>query len=288
MENNFQKNGNFFSYIYDVASESINIFFKTDMPLYSANIAFFLIITIIPLLMLTFSLISLIPNVKIDEFIIYVDTLFPNLPYINNLMHYVINSAKSLSSSNIISTNILIALFAGSTTFYYFTLGIHRVHGIKTKHNFLKLKALSILSMLFFFFSMLIMTIFFLLNSLIMQFVREYFPSAINIVTSVFDTKYVIGFLSLFTMLLSIYITSTDYKRKIRHNLPGAILSTILWLLVSNTFAFYFSIFPLNSSVYGSLSGVIVFLLWIYVCINIIFIGASINETLYPHSNLNY
>lgn len=258
------------------------------MPLYSANIAFFLIITIIPLLMLTFSLISLIPNVKIDEFIIYVDTLFPNLPYINDLMHYVINSAKSLSSSNIISTNILIALFAGSTTFYYFTLGIHRVHGIKTKHNFLKLKALSILSMLFFFFSMLIMTIFFLLNSLIMQFVREYFPSAINIVTSVFDTKYVIGFLSLFTMLLSIYITSTDYKRKIRHNFPGALLSTILWLLVSNTFAFYFSIFPLNSSVYGSLSGVIVFLLWIYVCINIIFIGASINETLYPQSNLNY
>lgn len=288
MENNFQKNGNFFSYIYDVASESINIFLKTDMPLYSANIAFFLIITIIPLLMLTFSLISLIPNVKIDEFIIYVDTLFPNLPYINDLIHYVINSAKSLSSSNIISTNILIALFAGSTTFYYFTLGIHRVHGINTKHNFLKLKALSILSMLFFFFSMLIMTIFFLLNSLIMQFVREYFPSAINIVTNVFDTKYVIGFLSLFTMLLSIYITSTDYKRKIRHNLPGAILSTILWLLVSNTFAFYFSIFPLNSSVYGSLSGVIVFLLWIYVCINIIFIGASINETLYPHSNLNY
>ena len=258
------------------------------MPLYSANIAFFLIITIIPLLMLTFSLISLIPNVKIDEFIIYVDTLFPNLPYINDLMHYVINSAKSLSSSNIISTNILIALFAGSTTFYYFTLGIHRVHGIKTKHNFLKLKALSILSMLFFFFSMLIMTIFFLLNSLIMHFVREYFPSAINIVTSVFDTKYVIGFLSLFAMLLSIYITSTDYKRKIRHNFPGALLSTILWLLVSNTFAFYFSIFPLNSSVYGSLSGVIVFLLWIYVCINIIFIGASINETLYPQSNLNY
>ena len=40
--------------------------------------------------------------------------------------------------------------------------------------------------------------------------------------------------------------------------------------------------FPLNESIYGSLVGIVVILLWAYTINNIIFLGAVINEIIFP------
>jgi membrane protein len=59
---------------------------------------------------------------------------------------------------------------------------------------------------------------------------------------------------------------------------PGGLLAVILWLLASGLFAFYVANFSSYNKTYGSLGGVIVFLVWLWITNIIILLGAEFNS----------
>src|SRR3954454_4773133 len=61
---------------------------------------------------------------------------------------------------------------------------------------------------------------------------------------------------------------------------PGGILAVLLWIVVSALFAFYVSNFASYNKTYGSLGGVIVFLVWLWITNLIILLGAEFNSEL--------
>ncbi|MEJ7875936.1 MAG: YihY/virulence factor BrkB family protein [Solirubrobacterales bacterium] len=65
-----------------------------------------------------------------------------------------------------------------------------------------------------------------------------------------------------------------------RSLLPGAFLATALWLVASAGFALYVSNFGSYSNTYGSIAGVIVFLVWIWLSNLVLLIGATFNVEL--------
>ncbi|MBR1455404.1 MAG: YihY/virulence factor BrkB family protein [Lachnospiraceae bacterium] len=268
------------------AKQVLELFLATDIPLYSANASFFLIITGIPISMILFSLFSLIPYVKIEDITVYINNLFPDLTSIEEILKYISNLAKSLSSTSILSTNILVAISAGSTAFYSFIIGIRKIHNITYRSNFISLRILALISIFFFFIAIILIILFFLLGSMILKLVNSYVPFLYALMSKILSLKYIVAFTMLLVVMLSIYTTSTNHERKIKHNIVGAIIATALWLIVSNLFSFYFSHFSLNASVYGSLSGIVVFLLWLYICMNILYLGAVINEVYIPEEKI--
>jgi membrane protein len=64
---------------------------------------------------------------------------------------------------------------------------------------------------------------------------------------------------------------------KFKWAFPGALLATILWLLASWGFSFYVKNFGSYGEVYGSISAVVVLLLWLYITSLIILLGAELN-----------
>ncbi len=58
---------------------------------------------------------------------------------------------------------------------------------------------------------------------------------------------------------------------------PGAIVATVLWVLGSVVFSLYVNNFGSYNKTYGTLAGIIVFLLWLYLTSYIILLGAEIN-----------
>lgn len=66
--------------------------------------------------------------------------------------------------------------------------------------------------------------------------------------------------------------------------LPGAILATLLWLIASWGFSFYVKNFGSYGEVYGSISAVVVMLLWLFLTSLIILIGAEVNSEMEKYS----
>lgn len=67
---------------------------------------------------------------------------------------------------------------------------------------------------------------------------------------------------------------------------PGALLATLLWLIASWGFSFYVKNFGSYGEVYGSISAVVVLLLWLFLTSFIILIGAELNSEIEKYARI--
>lgn len=86
----------------------------------------------------------------------------------------------------------------------------------------------------------------------------------------------------LFTFAL-IYFFAPAAKQRFRWISPGALLAFGFWLGFSLLFSFYVSNSGSFSATYGSLAGVIVFLLYVYYSAFILLLGAEMNQVIEWH-----
>jgi membrane protein len=61
---------------------------------------------------------------------------------------------------------------------------------------------------------------------------------------------------------------------------PGGIFAVVLWVIASALFAFYVSNFGSYNKTYGSLTAVIIFLIWLWITNVVILLGAEMNAEL--------
>ena len=264
----------------------VALYMSNDIPIFAASSSFFLIISSIPLFMLIFSTISYIPQVSIDDTIKNITLLFPNLPYITQIVNHTLSIAKDLSRSNVIYINIITALITGSTCLFAFIVGIRKIHNIDYTSNYALLKILTIVNMLILYLSVIVTFILLILGGMIIEFVKMYLPFEIEILDRILSYKYLVSSISLIILTMSLYTTSTNFERRFLKNIYGAVFTTFAWIFVSNLFSIYFTRFPMSTSTYGSLTGIMIVLLWIFICINIVFIGACVNEVIYPQQRI--
>ncbi|QXJ19656.1 YihY/virulence factor BrkB family protein [Actinomadura graeca] len=77
-----------------------------------------------------------------------------------------------------------------------------------------------------------------------------------------------------------LYWASPNAKRGFRWVTPGGVLAIVLWLVASAVFALYVAGFASYNKTYGSLAGVIVFLVWLWITNLAILLGAEMNAEL--------
>jgi membrane protein len=67
---------------------------------------------------------------------------------------------------------------------------------------------------------------------------------------------------------------------------PGSMLAVVIWLIASAGFAFYVSNFSDYNKTYGSLGGVIVFLVWLWISNVAVLLGAEFDAELQRERDL--
>jgi membrane protein len=87
--------------------------------------------------------------------------------------------------------------------------------------------------------------------------------------------------LILFALMLAVlYWASPNAKRRLRWVGPGALLAIVAWLIASGLFALYVANFGHYNKVYGSIAGMIIFLIWMWISNVAILFGAEFNAEL--------
>ena len=91
------------------------------------------------------------------------------------------------------------------------------------------------------------------------------------------SAKTFLVFVVLFLVFLVLYRYLPNRKASLKSQVPGAFIIAVAWSLFSYFFSLYFTFFPNFSNMYGSLSALIMVMLWLYVCMNLLLYGAEIN-----------
>ncbi|MFF4845810.1 YihY/virulence factor BrkB family protein [Streptomyces collinus] len=85
----------------------------------------------------------------------------------------------------------------------------------------------------------------------------------------------------IFAMIVALlYWAAPNVKRTVRWVSPGSLIAIVIWLIASAAFAFYVANFSSYNKTYGSLAGIIIFLVWMWISNIAILLGLEFNAEL--------
>ncbi len=242
---------------------------------FSAQTAFFIIISAFPFLVLIVSVLEKIPFISADMMYTVLD-IFPR-----TVMEYMENIIKEICSGNsvaIISISAAVLLWAASKGVTSIMRGLNFIYKIDEKRNFLEIRLVSVGYTIGFVVYIVLTLIFIFGGGMLSSLLKSRLPENLFF-TVIYRIVSFLGKLMLLTVLFGlVYLIVPKRKATIKSQLPGAVLSALGWLGYSWFYSFYIDHLAGNSYVYGSLTSIILIMLWLYVCMYIFFIGGEVNS----------
>lgn len=91
--------------------------------------------------------------------------------------------------------------------------------------------------------------------------------------------KYPISMFLIYFNVKLLYTIAPDKKIKSRETTYGAIVTTIGWILATEIYSFYVETFSKYNLFYGSISNILILLLWVYILAYIFVFGMALNTS---------
>jgi len=105
----------------------------------------------------------------------------------------------------------------------------------------------------------------------------------IRILTSIIDFRFILLLAVQTAVFVLIFAFLPNGRNRIRDTLPGAVISSLGWLILSDLFSMYVENFASLSNIYGSVYTLALAMLWLYCCLSMIFYSAAFNQYLEDH-----
>lgn len=254
---------------------------------YGGSLTYFLILSIFPFL------ISLINAINFSGILDpeYLYGLLDVLPgEIQEIIRNFLNELHMSSSGSFLTISFVAGLFTASTAVFKLMKIINQSYGFVESRGFLAQRLMA----LFFTLALILMIFLLVLTQIFGQIIYVKVMSYLGIENASFDkiwsiAKNAIPLAYMLITFVLLYKFSPSRSREnmitIKSVLPGSIFATLGLIIASSGFNFYVSSFGKYSITYGSLGGIIVFLIWLYLLSTIILVGAEINSTLYSMKN---
>lgn len=255
----------------------IHKFSENTLSIHSAHVVFFVMVSFFPFVMFFFTLLRYTPLSE-ESLIRLLDSIVPG--GFSHILTSWINEAYRQSSGTILSITVITTLWSGSKGFMGITYGLDKIYGAKNNRNWLWNRFSSLMYTIAFAIILLISLIVLVYGNRILLAIDSFLSIETPLFIGIFSLRSILGFSIFFLFFLLLYTFIPDRKTKLRNEAPGALFSSVLWILFSYIFSIYIDYFTNFSSVYGSLTYIVLFMLWMYICMDILFTGALINRFL--------
>lgn len=241
---------------------------------YAAQSSFFMILSIIPFLMVLMSMIRYLPFTAADILSI-IEEIMPSqlYPYVSDIVFDLYDN----SSLTLTSITALGVLWATGKGFMSIMRGLNQIYEVERKKNWLLQRIISTLYSLIFMASIILTMITVVFGNRLLQFLGIYFPSISILFSAILNNKLLFTLCIMLLIMLLMYRFVPNRKTNFARELPGAAMSALSWYGFSILFSLYVDYFPNFSNMYGSLTTLIISLIWIYFCMIIVFFGAELN-----------
>lgn len=240
-------------------------------------LAYYFLLSLFPL---TIALGNILPYLNFDVTTIldYIQTALPSVIYTR--IEDILRSLLQQSSHGLLSFGLLATLWALSRGINALKNTINRATGIKPLHNFIISRILSLFTTIV----MLLMLIMVILGFTFGQFIIEQTTPIFHWSNQWLDLfmalKWPVTALVLLIALIFLYYFLPSVKLNFLSVLPGAILATVGWLLMSQLFTLYLTYFGKSFNSYGAIGAMIVMLLWLNFNAMILIFGAIFNTVI--------
>lgn len=245
-----------------------------DISAYSAQAAFFMILSVFPFLMLLLICIKYTPLTE-ELLLSYILRLVPDA--FSSFATDIIEQLYSQSNITILSVTAVTAMWSSSKGVMAIIRGMNSVHQIKEQRNYIFLRIISLFYTIIFLVAILVSLALIVFGNNIYHALEKQAPLIYGFVGIFIRQKFVISLLVLILLFICIYKIVPNKKYGILNHIPGAVFSAFSWIALSTGFSIYTTHFSNFSSMYGSISTFMLLMLWVYICMYLMFLGVEIN-----------
>lgn len=242
----------------------------------AAHAAYFIMLSFIPCIILFFSILQF-TSIRKTDVLIFVQNTVPRemLAFVTG----IIGEAYQKTATTV-SISAVTALWSAGRGMMALTQGLQWIAGIKETRNYFAVRFRAALYTLVLMLSIIAFLLLGVFGNALMELITVKFPFTAYVITKIMDVKNLFLFLFAVVIFSLIYRFMPGNQMRIIHHMPGAFLSAVGWLGFSLGFSVYVDEFSGFSNMYGSLTTIILIMLWLYFGMYITLIGAEINQLL--------
>jgi membrane protein len=248
-----------------------------EVPALGAQLTYYLILSFFPFVIFLITLSAYTPLSQAD-ILTDVISVMPTAvgPLVGDLFKEIIKER----SSALLSIGMIAAIWTASGGMMAMIRALNKAYDVSERRAYWKVKLISIIYTLCL--SLVICLAFVLL--VFGHMIGEYTFGVLDIPNS-FELlwgplKNILTLIIMCMIFSLLYYTAPNRNIRYYDALPGALFTTVGWVVISLSFSYYVNHFNSYTRTYGSLGGIIILLVWLYLSSMLILLGGEINASL--------
>jgi membrane protein len=266
---------------FGVLKRTIKEFREDNLTDWAAALTYYGILSIFPALLVLVSILGLIGESATQPLLDNLSTVAPG-PAQEIFTGAIENLQQSQGQAGLLLiVGIAAALWSASGYVGAFIRASNSIYEVEEGRPFWKLRPIQIAITLFMIMLISIGAVAVVVTGPLAEEVGNLIGVGDAAVTAWDIAKWPVLVLIVSTMFSVLYWAAPNVKQPgFRWLTPGGVLAVILWIIASAAFAFYVANFSSYNETYGTLGGVIVFLVWLWISNIAVLLGAEFNAEL--------
>ncbi|AIQ46461.1 ribonuclease [Paenibacillus sp. FSL R7-0273] len=243
----------------------------------SAQLTYYLILSLFPFLIFIMTLIGY-AHIPLEDKIHQLERIMPAEAY--SIIEEILRDVSEGRSQALLSFGMLATLWAASKGINAIIKGLNRAYDIDESRAFWKIRGIAFLATLSIGLVVLLSILLLVFGSWLKTqvFLLAELPYGLNKLWDLL--QYTVPLFVMFVVFTLLYWIAPSRRLRLKEVMPGALFSTIGWIVTSVLFSVYVNQFSDFTKTYGSLGGVMILLIWLYISSIIILAGGEINALL--------
>ena len=246
------------------------------MSAYAAQSAFFMMLSLVPILLLLMTLVRYTPVTQANIIEVAYE-IFPKT--VSSTIISIINEVYN-QTGTAISVSILVAIWSAGKGVMAMSNGLNAIRGTQETRNYFVVRIRAGIYILLFLLAIILSLVLLGFGNSISLLINQHAPVLQYIFDFIIEIRTVVMILVLALFSTCIYQFLPNKRGKLKNQLPGAIFTAFGWTFASFLFSVYLDIFKGFSNMYGSLTTIVIIMLWLYFCMYVMLLGGEINDML--------
>lgn len=248
------------------------------LPIYAGNASFFLLLSIFPIVSLLLSLLPYTP-LTLQDLLRFCEELVP--AWMQPVVESVVRTLYESSSAAIISLSAVMTLWSASKGMLSLLYGLNAAAQVRETRGYVLRRVLCVAYTLGMLLALVLTLGLYVAGQGLLTFLSQRGFALAAVLEPIMRHLHLFTLLMLTALFCAFYLALPNERQRFLHVLPGAAGAAGAWVIFSQLYSYYVNHIARASALYGSLSVLLLMLLWVYTCISILFYGAVCNHALF-------
>lgn len=247
---------------------------KDHVGAYAAQSAYFILLSFIPFVLL---LVTLVKYTPLTQEIVTTALIRMMPEEFSSFIRVIVNEVFGKSAA-FVPVSAIIALWSAGKGVNALSKGLNCIYQVEETRGYVINRLRSAVYTLVFVVAVAVTLLLLVFGNQIQMGIAERFPVIAKVTSVIVGMRTMITLVLLCLVFLMIYKFVPNRRATLKSQIPGAMVSSVAWSLFSLAFSIYIDLTPGTVNMYGSLTTLVLIMLWLYFCMWILLIGAEINS----------